>query len=317
MKNELIIFEQQDVLLEVNIKDETVWLNKEQMAMLFKIDRSGISKHINNIYKEEELNSKSTCAKIAHMGNDKNQKYQTKLYNLDVIISVGYRVKSKNGIIFRKWANEIIKSYLLKGYAINQKRLDYLERTVKLIDVAGRIDIKLNGEEAQEIIKIINNYSKALDLLDDYDYKRLKKNQGTKSNEKITYEKCLEIIDKLKFNNESKLFALERDEGLKGIIGNIYQSFDCKDVYPSTQEKASNFLYLVTKNHVFIDGNKRIAASLFIYFLSYYGLLYDNEKQTIDNNTLVALTLLIAQSHPREKEILIDLTMKILSDKYN
>ena len=233
-------------------------------------------------------------------------------YNLDMIISVGYRVNSKRGIIFRKWANKVLKDYLLKGYAVNEKRLQYLEKTVQLIDIAGRIDYELKGDEAQSIIKVINNYSNALNLLDDYDHRIVSKPKGTNSNTKITYEDCLEVINKLKFNNESNLFALERNHGLSSIINNIYATYDNVDVYQSIEEKAANFLYLITKNHTFIDGNKRIAATLFIYFLNFYGVLFKDGKQVIDNNTLVALTLLIAQSNPKEKEVLIDLVMNFL-----
>ena len=232
-----------------------------------------------------------------------------------MIISVGYRVKSKNGIIFRKWANKVLKDYLLKGYAVNQKRLEYLEKTVKLIDIAGRIDQELEGNEAKEIIKVISGYSSALNLLDDYDHKTLSKPKGTSSNNKIEYKNCMDIIGKLKFNNASDLFALERNKGLESIIGNIYQSFDGKDLYPTVEEKAANFLYLITKNHTFIDGNKRIAATLFIYFLDFYNILYKNSKQIIDNNTLAAITLLIAQSNPKEKDIIIDLVMNFLCNE--
>ena len=312
MKNEIILFENQNVKLEVNMKDETVWLNREQLAMLFARDIKTIGKHINNALNEELDNS--VVAKFATTAKD-GKTYQVEYYNLDMIISVGYRVKSQNGIIFRKWANKILKDYLLKGYVVNQKRLEYLEKTIKLIDIAGRIDTELKGTEAQEIIKVINNYSNALNLLDDYDHKRITKPSGTKNNKKITYEDCMNIVGKLKFNSDSDLFALERDEGLKAIIGTIYQSFDGKDLYHTIEEKAANFLYLITKNHTFIDGNKRIAATLFIYFLEFYNILYKENEQIIDNNTLVAITLLIAQSNPKEKDILIDLVMNFLNNE--
>ena len=313
MKNEIILFENQNVKLEVNMKDETVWLNREQLALLFDRDIKTIGKHINNALKEE-LDS-STVAKFATVQNEGGRKVSREIeyYNLDMIISVGYRVKSQNGIIFRKWATKVLKDYMIKGYAANQQRLEYLEKTIKLIDIAGRIDVKLEGSEAQEIIKVINNYSNALNLLDDYDHKRITKPNGTKNNKKVVYEDCLNIINKLKFNNDSDLFALERNQGLKSIIENIYQSFDGKDLYPTIEEKAANFLYLITKNHTFIDGNKRIAATLFIYFLDFYNILYNDDGQVIDNNTLVALTLLIAQSNPKEKDILIDLVMNFLT----
>lgn len=309
MNNEIVLFENQNVKLEVNVNDETVWLTQNQMARLFDKERTVITKHINNIFKEGELDRESNVQKMHFANSDKPVTY----YNLDVIISVGYRVKSKNGIVFRKWANKVLKDYLIKGYAINNKRLEYLEKTIKLIDIAGRIDEELNGNEAKEIIRVINDYSKGLDLLDDYDHKRIVKPSGTVNDKKISYEECIEIINKLKFSNESKLFARERDEGLRSIIGAIYQSYDGIDLYKTVEEKAANFLYLIIKNHVFIDGNKRIGATLFIYFLRYYNLLYIEGKQVIDNNTLVALTLLIAQSNPKEKEVLIDLVMNFLN----
>lgn len=314
MKNEIVLFKNQNVKLEVNMKDETVWLSLDQMAKLFGRDKSVISRHIKNAL-EEELDI-STVANFATVKNEggRNVTRNIDYYNLDMIISIGYRVKSQNGVIFRKWATKILKDYMIKGYAVNQKRLEYLEKTVKLIDIAGRIDTKLKGNEAQEIIKVINNYSNALDLLDDYDHKRIIKPNGTKDNKKITYEDCLNIITKLRFSNDSDLFAVERNQGLKEIIGTIYQSFDGKDLYPTIEEKAANFLYLIIKNHVFIDGNKRIAATLFIYFLEFYNILYIENKQIIDNNTLVAITLLIAESNPKEKNILTDLVMNFLNN---
>ena len=310
IKNEIILFENQNVKLEVNMKDETVWLSLDQMSRLFDRDKSVISRHIKNILREE-LNNEVVVANFATTAKD-GKTYQVDYYNLDMIISVGYRVNSKQGIVFRKWANKVLKDYIIKGYAVNQKRLEYLEKTIKLIDIAGRIDTELKGNEAQDIIKVINNYSNALNLLDDYDYKRISKPKGTIDNKKITYENCINVIDKLKFNNDSDLFALERNNGLKEIIGTIYASFDGKDLYLTIEEKAANFLYLITKNHVFIDGNKRIAATLFIYFLDFYNLLYTEKGQVIDNNTLVAVTILIAQSNPKEKDILIDLVMNFL-----
>ena len=316
MKNEIILFKDQNIKLEVNMKDETVWLTQSQMAQLFDRDYKTIRKHINNALKEE-LGDQVVVAKFENTTihgaiDGKTQTHMIDYYNLDMIISVGYRVKSKNGVIFRKWATRVLKDYMIKGYAVNQKRLEYLEKTIKLIDIAGRINTELRGSEAQEIIKVINSYSNALNLLDDYDHKRISKPDGTTNNNKIVYEDCMNIVSRLKFNSDSDLFALERDQGLKAIIGNIYQSFDGKDLYPTTEEKAANFLYLITKNHIFIDGNKRIAATLFIYFLEYNNLLFKDNKNVIDNNTLVAITLLIAQSNPKEKDILIDLIMNFL-----
>ena len=318
MKNEIILFENQNVKLEVNVKDETVWLSLEQLATLFNRDRTVIKRHINNIFKEDELKENEVCAKFAHTTahgalTDKTQTRNIEYYNLDMIISIGYRVKSQNGIIFRKWANKILKDYLIKGYAINQERLDYLEKTVKLIDIANRTNENLENVDAKEILKVIATYSKALDLLDDYDHRNLLKPKGNSSQKQIRYEDCLEVINKLRFNEESDIFAIERNKGLQSIIGNIYQTFDGNDVYKSIEEKAANFLYMIVKNHVFIDGNKRIAATLFIYFLNYYDLLYKENKQVIDNNTLASLTLLIAESNPKEKEVIIDLVMNFLN----
>ena len=309
-KNEIILFENQGVRLEVNLKDETVWLTQEQMSKLFGKAKSTINEHIKNVYKEGELIEKETMTKF---GNSEFADKPTNYYNLDMIISVGYRVKSQNGILFRKWATSVLKDYMLKGYAVNQKRLEYLEKTIKLIDIANRIDERLEGNDAKEILKVIGGYSKALDLLDDYDHRTLKKIEGNIDDRKIKYQECINIINKLRFNEESDIFAIERNKGLQSIIGNIYQTFDGTDVYKSIEEKAANFLYMIVKNHVFIDGNKRIAATLFIYFLNYYDLLYKENKQVIDNNTLASLTLLIAESNPKEKEVIIDLVMNFLN----
>ena len=310
-KNEIILFENQGVKLEVNLKEDTVWLTQAQMGILFDVKQSTLSEHINNIFKEGELEEKTSIG----ISDKSSGGRKSKIYNLDVIISVGYRVKSKNGVIFRQWANNILKDYMLKGYAINQKRLEYLEKTVKLIDIANRIDERLEGSDAKEILRVIGEYSKALDLLDDYDHRTLKKVEGNIDERKIKYEDCINIINKLRFNEESSLFALERDKGLESIIGNIYQSFNGQDIYKSIEEKAANFLYLIVKNHVFADGNKRIGATLFIYFLNFYEILYKNGKQTIDNNTLAALTLLIAESNPKEKDVIIDLVMNFLNNE--
>ena len=223
MKNEIILFEDQGIKLEVNMKDETVWLNTEQMAKLFDRDYKTIRKYINNAL-QEELDGEVVVAKFENTtehGAIKviTQTHMIDYYNLDMIISIGHWVKSQNGVIFRRWANKVLKDYLLKGYAVNKKRLDYLEKTIKLIDIAGRIDEDLSGSEAKEIIKVINNYSNALNLLDDYDHKSLVKPKGRVDSKRITYNDCMDIVGKLKFNSDSDLFALERNEGLKAIIG--------------------------------------------------------------------------------------------------
>ena len=225
-RNEIILFENQGVKLEVNLKDETVWLNRQQMATLFNRDVKTIGKHINNAL-AEELADIPTVAKFATVQKEgeREVKREVEYYNLDMILSVGYRVKSDKGILFRKWANNVLKDYMLRGYAVNQKRLEYLEKTIKLIDIANRIDERLEGNDAKEILKVIAGYTKALDLLDDYDHKTLKKIQGNLDTRKIEYQECISIINKLRFNEESSLFAVERNKGLESIIGNIYQSF--------------------------------------------------------------------------------------------
>lgn len=309
MENEIIIFENQNVKIEVNMKDETVWLSANQMATLFQKDEKTVRKHINNLFNDKEVERNNNTQKMRVDG----VKQLVPFYSLDVVIGVGYRVKSQNGIAFRKWANKILKDYMLKGYAVNERRLEYLEKSIKLIDIANRGSERITTlEEAKDIIKIINKYTKALNLLDDYDHRTLKKLKGNKIENKISYKECLNIISKLKFNESSNIFALEKDKGLESIINDIYQTFGGEDVYSSIEEKAANFLYMIVKNHVFIDGNKRIAATLFIYFLQFNNILYKDSTPIIDNNTLAALTLLIAESNPKEKEIIIDLVINFL-----
>lgn len=317
MKNEIILFEDQEFKLEVNMKDETVWLNSNQIAELFERDFKTIRKHINNALNEELNNDSSTVAKFATVQKEGEREVvrDIEYYNLDVIISVGYRVKSKRGILFRRWANKVLKEYLLKGYAINTERIKSYEKVIKLIDIASRgNDIEKN--DYKEIINVINTYSGALTLLDDYDYKRLNKVKGTIEGVSITYDDCLDIISELRKEMKSPLFAIERDNGLSSIINDIYQTFDGKDVYKTKEEKAANLLYLVVKNHVFVDGNKRVAATLFIYYLSINNLLYNGLNYIIDNNTLAALTILIAQSNPKEKDVMIDLINNFLVTKF-
>ncbi len=237
IKNKIVLFENQNIKLEVNLKDDTVWLSLDQMSDLFGRDKSVISRHIKNV-NEEELKGESTVAKFATVQKEGKRTVTREIeyYNLDMIISVGYRVKSKQGVTFRKWANSVLKDYMVKGYVINKQRLEYLEKTVKLIDIAGRVD-----EESKEIIKVINEYSKALNLLDDYDHENITKPRGSKSTNKITYEDSISIINKLKEGNNSDVFALERDKGLDSIINTIYQTYDGQDIYKTIEEKAANF----------------------------------------------------------------------------
>ena len=266
--NEIILFENQGVRLEVNLKDETVWLSRQQLADLFDRDVKTIGKHINNALKEE-LKDVPTVAKFATVQKEGERKVSRNIeyYNLDMILSIGYRVKSNKGIIFRQWANKILKDYMLKGYAINQKRLDYLEKTIKLIDIANRIDERLEGNDAKEILKVIGGYSKALDLLDDYDHRTLKKIEGNIDDRKIEYQECINIINKLRFNEESSLFAVERDKGLESIIGNIYQSFARTRYLQEYRRKRSKFLIFNSKKSC-ICRWKQKDCSNFVYIFS-------------------------------------------------
>ena len=247
-KADMIIYTTEDGLtkVETTFDGDTVWLSIDQMAELFQRDKSIISRHIKNIFIEGELQRDSVVAKFATTASD-GKVYNVDYYNLDVIISVGYRVKSQNGILFRKWATSVLKDYMLKGYAINQKRLEYLEKTIKLIDIANRIDEKLEGNDAKEILKVIGGYSKALNLLDDYDHRTLKKFEGNIDDRKIEYQECINIINKLRFNEESSLFAVERDKGLESIIGNIYQSFARTGYLQKYRRKRSKFLIFNSK----------------------------------------------------------------------
>ena len=269
-KNEIILFENQGVKLEVNLKDETVWLNLEQMSELFSRDKSVISRHIKNAL-SEELNGEQVVAKFATTTKHgaikgKTQTHNVDYYNLDMIISIGYRVKSSQGVAFRKWANKILKDYMLKGYAVNQKRLEYLEKTIKLIDIANRIDERLEGNDAKEILKVIGGYSKALDLLDDYDHRTLKKIEGNIDDRKIEYQECINIINKLRFNEESSLFAVERDKGLESIIGNIYQSFARTRYLQEYRRKRSKFLIFNSKKSCICRWKQKNCSNLIYIF---------------------------------------------------
>ena len=267
-KNEIILFEDGNVKLEVNMHDETVWLNLDQMSDLFRRDKSVVSRHIKNIFEEKELEKSSVVANFATTATD-GKTYNVDYYSLDVIISVGYRVKSKEGTKFRIWANKILKDYMIKGYAVNQKRLEYLEKTIKLIDIATRLNEDLRSDESYNMLKIISDYTKALETLDKYDHNQIKKPKGNiNKDKKIKYEDCIELINDMPFKKTSNIFGIERDQGLESVINNVYQEFDGQEIYPSIEEKACNFLYLIVKDHIFVDGNKRIGATLFLYFLN-------------------------------------------------
>ncbi len=312
LKNEIVLFETSDreVSLQVQMQDETVWLNRSQMAELFDRDVKTIGKHINNALKEE-LSGQVVVAKYATTSQHgaiegKTQTHMTDYYNLDVIISVGYRVKSQRGVEFRRWANAVLKDYILRGYAVNDKRISQLGQ---LVQIMKRAESDL---DTQQVLSVVESYSSALDMLDDYDHQTLNKPKGNETIYTLTYEECRDVIDRMKFGADSNLFGNEKDESFKGSIGAIYQSFDGKDVYPSLEEKAANLLYFVTKNHSFSDGNKRIAATMFLYFLDKNKALFIDGSKRIADYTLVALTIMIAESRPEEKEAMINVIMNCL-----
>lgn len=307
--NKIELFENGEIRLDVEIINNDVWLSQRQMEELFNVSHATISEHISNIFSSGELDEKTSVG----ISDKSSGGRKPLIYNLDMILAVGYRVNSKQGIAFRRWASNVLKDYMIEGYVVNMRRLDYLNKTVKLIEIANRNPDSITGEQAKGILQTIGKYTKALDLLDDYDHRSLEKIKGTIDNRQINYLDCLNIIKDLRFADESSIFGVEREHGFESIVNDIYQTFGGEDLYKSVEEKACNFLYVLVKNHPFVDGNKRIAATLFIYFLNYYGLLYKNGIQTIDNNTLTAVTLLIAESNPKEKEIIIDLVMNFLN----
>lgn len=308
--NEIVIFETEDkqVKMPVAVKDETVWLNRNQIAELFDRDVKTIGKHINNALAEELDYSEATVAKFAtvQMEGEREVERQIEYYNLDVIISVGYRVKSKRGIEFRRWANSVLKQYILKGYAVNDTRMKQLGEVIRLMK---RTEDAL---DSKQVLSIIERYSSALDLLDAYDHQNMTRPKGNETTYVLEYEECMDVIHRMRFGDESDLFGKEKDDSFKGSIGNIYQSFGGVDVYESLEEKAANLLYFVTKNHSFFDGNKRIAATMFLYFLDRNDVLFVDGKKKIEDATLVALTIMIAESRPDEKEMMVSVVMNCM-----
>ena len=320
-RGKIVIYQTKDgkTSIDVKLENETVWLTQAQMADLFQKDRTVIGRHINNVYREGELERDITCAKFAHMGSDNDQQYETSVYNLDVIISVGYRVKSQRGTQFRIWANKILKDYLIKGYAINQQvkaaQLEDLKSTVRLL--SNVIEHKqLTLDEANGLLRVITDYTYGLDTLDKYDYQQLEVDSTTPTEEfRATYEEAMEAIHLLqkKFGS-SDLFGNEKDQSFKSSINTIYQTFGGEELYPSIEEKAAMLFYLVVKNHSFSDGNKRIAAFLFLWFLEKNGILYKSDgSKLIGNNTLVALTLMIAESRTEEKDVMVKVVINLIN----
>lgn len=319
-EQQVVIYKAEDgqAKLEVRLQNDTVWLSNQQMADLFGRERSVITKHINNVFSDKELEQKSNVQILHIAGADR----PTKFYNLDVIISIGYRVKSKRGTQFRIWANKILKDYLVKGFALNEKRLQ--EKTQQIAELKKVLQLQekvfsanvLQQGEAEGLLRVISEYMQALDMLDDYDHQRLQlPKKPAKSIHQITYKEAKNAIQKLgDQTGVSNLFGREKDDSFKGSLENIYQTFDGKDLYPSIEEKAAHLLYFVIKNHSFTDGNKRIAAFLFVWFLDLNKHLFDTAgNKRMDNNALVALTLMIAESNPNDKDMMIKVVVNLIA----
>ena len=320
MENQIVIYQTDNgqTAIDVRLENETVWLTQAQMTELFQKDISVISRHIRNVFAEGELEEKSNLHFLQIPFSDK----PVKIYSLDVIISVGYRVKSQRGVQFRQWANRVLKDYLLKGYAVNEKiRRSQIGELRQLVQMVGRTlqnQQLLNNDENQALFDIVVDYTYALDTLDDYDYQRLGVKETTQEEKfQATYDNAMQAIAALreKFGGSS-LFGNEKDDSFKSSIGQIYQTFGGNDLYPSVEEKAAMLLYLVTKNHSFSDGNKRIAATLFLWFLNNNGILYrEDGSKRIADNTLVALTLMIAESKPEEKDVMVKVVVNLINQK--
>ena len=327
--NQIIIYQTADnqTQIDVRMENDTVWLTQAQMADLFQKDRTVISRHIRNVFKEGELDESLVCAKFAlpkKYGRRKGymQEAEATIYNLDVIISVGYRVKSQRGVQFRQWANRVLKQYLIKGYAINERlRHEQISELRQLVQVVGRTlqhREQENTIETQDLLDVVVDYTYALDTLDNYDYERLTIDQTTKvASFHATYENAMEQIQRLRDKfGASILFGNEKDDSFRSSIGQIYQTFGGEDLYPSVEEKAAMLLYLVTKNHSFSDGNKRIAATLFLWFLNNNHLLYHSDgSKRIADSTLVALTLMIAESKTEEKDVMVKVVVNLINQR--
>ena len=323
-EDKIVIYQTADgqTAIDVRLENETVWLTQAQMALLFQTDRTSIVRHINNIYKLEELEREGTCAKIAQVQTEGSRRVARTIpyFNLDMIISVGYRVNSKRGVKFRQWANKVLKEYLIKGYAVNERiHKEQIGELRQLVGMLGRTiqnQPLLSTDETNALFNVVTDYTYALDTLDSYDYQRLTINDTTSEAPfQATYDNAMQAIRSLKERfGESSLFGNEKDESFKSSIGQIYQTFDGVELYPSTEEKAAMLLYLVTKNHSFSDGNKRIAATLFLWFLNNNRILYrEDGSKRIADNTLVALTLMIAESRPEEKDVMVKVVVNLIN----
>lgn len=309
MNNELVIFETKDndIKLDVPVDRDTVWLTQAQMTELFNVDRTVITRHVNNVFKEQELIKESNVQKMHIANSDKPVQF----YSLEVIISVGYRVKSQRGVEFRQWANKILKQYVIQGYAINEKRLQALEKTVNIQTrmIADALDV-----EVADVLRAVNEYTEALLLLDKYDHQALEKPDGAVPIYRITYEDCKEMVGKMRDSFDTDVFGVEKEAGkVAGIIAAVYQSVFGEDAYPSIEEKAANLLYFMIKDHPYADGCKRIAASLFLEFLDRNSALFIDGVKRLSDGTLVAITLMIAESKPDEKDVMVKMVMNLLS----
>lgn len=309
-ENEILFFETEDkqVKLPVNVENGSVWLNQNQIAKLFDRDIKTIGKYISTALKEELDNIESTVAEFATVQMEGNCEVERNVeyYNLDVIISVGYRIKSKRGVEFRRWANSVLKQYILNGYAVNDIRIRQLGEVIRIMTRPE------NESDSRQVLSVIEKYSSALDLLDAYDHQNMTRPEGNRATYVLSYEECMDVIQSMRFGDESDLFGKEKDDSFKGSIGNIYQSFGEREIYESLEEKAANLLYFITKNHSFFDGNKRIAATMFLYFLDKNKALFIDGQKKIEDAALVALTIMIAESRPEEKEMMISVVMNCM-----
>lgn len=317
-KNELIIYEYEgtNISLNVEVGEDTVWLTASQMCDLFQKNKSTINRHINNIFRDEELDKASSVAffatdvkRVNPLTGDSNiVNRKVSYYNLDLIISLGYRVKSKEGIAFRKWANKVLKDYILRGYALNEKRLEQLKTS---IEIMRRTHESL---DAWQVLDVIETYTSALGLLDDYDHQRIAKpDKGTHDIYRLSYGECRMIVDQMHQNIDSNLFGKERDGSFKGALETVYSTYDGVELYPTLEDKAANLLYFLVKDHGLIDGNKRVASAIFLEFLNKNNRLFIDGEKLIEPNTLVAIVIMIAESNPREKDLMVNLIMNFLN----
>lgn len=304
----LVLFESKDGLvnLEVGFDGRNVWLTQAQMAQLFETTKQNVSLHINNCFREGELEAEAVVKESLMTAAD-GKRYKTKVYNLDVIISVGYRVKSTRGVEFRRWATDVLHRYIVAGHAENERRLEQLGQVARIM---ARIPESL---ATRQVLDIVQSYTTALDLLDDYDHLRVSAPGGRPSTYVLGYEECRHVVDSMRFGQESTVFGVEKDDSFRGAIGNVFQSFGGHDLYPTLEEKAANLLYFIVKDHSFLDGNKRIAATVFLYFLDRNGALFlPSGEKAIDDSALAATTILMAESKPEEKDVMVALAMHFL-----